>query len=511
MSVEEDAKRALAAGTAEYTRLKHGLPHLYGFKWYDWSRTFYDSINPMNLLVAGNQLGKSVSLQRKWVNWSTNRKIWPNIWPNHRPRQFWFCYPTRDVATVEWKMKIEPDIMPRGDFKNHPIYGWQVEFEKKLIHSVHFNSGVTTYFKSYNQDVHALQSSSPDSLFIDEELPEELFSELQARLFHTGGPFNMVFTATRGQLLWLQAMEGKDSEEKFPDALKLQVSMWDCQTYTDGTPGAYSAEKIKRIISSCRSPQEVLRRVYGKFVKESGRIVSEFDPLAHFMTPRPIPPSWTFLVSAIDHGSGGENHPAAFLFLAVSPDFKEGWITDGWRGDDVITTPGDVLEKWQAARGPRRPAITVYDWAAGDLAIIGARMGLPLVKAEKSQELGEDMLNTLYKNNMLKVFDTPELRKLGTEYLTVMKETPKRKRKDDLSDCSRFAVVAVPWDWTATQASESEEALAVRKKKGEWSEKDQRDWELKQRRGETRSREEEDDGYDPMSAELEYWDQFYGN
>ena len=286
--------------------------------------------------------------------------------------------------------------------------------------------------------------------------------------------------------------------------------MMDCQKYIDGSEGAYPEAKIKRIISECKNQNEVLRRVFGKFVVETGRVIGEFNPLTAYMQPRPVPHDWTFLVSGIDYGSGGTAHPAAFAFVAVSPDFKQGWVTDGWRGDDVDTTSGDIMEKWVAQRGARRIVITAYDWAAKDLATIAERMGISLVKAEKSHEIGEDALNTLFKSGMLNVFDTPELRKLGTECLVTMKETPKRKRTDDLIDAVRYAITQVPWDWTVAQAMEEKDAADAKAKKV-WTDDDQARWEINQRRGENRGGPAEESSGDPMLDELEFWDQFYGN
>lgn len=506
------ARQQMESATKARDKIKHGLPHLYEQKWYAWAKAYFDSRNSMNLLCAANQITKSSTQTRKWIHWATCQKIWPELWKK-RPRQFWVLYPTKDVATAEWHTKLEPEFMPREEYKTHPIYGWTVEMDKKQIFAVHFNSGVTVYFKSYSQDVHSLQSGSVDAIFCDEELPEELYNELVFRLAATDGYFHMVFTATRGQLMWLKAMEGKETDELFPNAFKLQISMWDCQSYMDGTPGAYSADKIKRIIGQCKSKTEVLRRVYGKFVREDGRVCSEFDPLKNYMKPARVPAGW-LIYSAIDNGGGGDSHPAAYVFFAVRPDYREGWIVFGWRGDDVVTTPGDVLEHWQTTQPTiGRPAGTVYDWAAKDLATIGERMGITLTKAEKSHDIGEHILNTLFKNNMLRVFDTPELRKLGVECLTTMKTTPKRQRKDDLLDATRYCAAQIPWDWSMIQVGDTDEQAAQKKKDKPWSPEDQAEEELRQRRGEAGrgKKSEEDANWSDYNEEIGYWNDQAGN
>lgn len=503
------ARRAAGEAEREKERLQTGLPHLFGFKWYTWAKGFFDSTNSMNLLCAANQISKSSTQIRKYIHWATCVKEWPRIWPKKRPRMFWVLYPDRDVATIEWYEKIEPEFMPRGEFKNHPVYGWNVEFEKKQIKAIHFNSGVSVYFKSYSQDVHSLQSGTVDAIFCDEELPEELYDELKARLFASDGFFHMVFTATRGALMWLRAIEGKGDDELFPDAFKQQISMFDCMYYTDGTEGAYSKEKIKRIISECRNENEVLRRVYGRFIKESGRVCDQFDPLKHFVKPFKIPETWHYY-SGIDNGGGGEGHPGSYWFLAVKPDYREAYLVDGWRGEDEVTTAGDIMQKWEMQRGGRRPVQTAYDWAAKDLNTMGERMGIPLVKAEKSHDIGWDILNTLFKFNILRVFDSVEGRKFGSEALTVMKETPKRRRKDDLLDAARYAACAVPWDWTVIQGLEAEETTREKEKARPWTPEDQAEDDLRQRRGETRRGEEAEEGWGELSEDIDFWNEEYG-
>jgi hypothetical protein len=52
---------------------------------------------------------------------------------------------------------------------------------------------------------------------------------------------------------------------------------------------------------------------------------------------------------------------------------------------------------------------------------------------------------------MLFLFDTPEIRKVGEEMLTLMKGTDKRAAVDDGIDACRYALVDIPWDWTVVQ------------------------------------------------------------
>ena len=111
--VEKSKERQLKEMTREMTRMKNldpltfqqsvikarikelreDLPHLYGWKFYPWSREFFESRNKMNLLCAANQIGKSSIAIRKNIEWACNKKLWPELWDTE-PKQFWYFYPS---------------------------------------------------------------------------------------------------------------------------------------------------------------------------------------------------------------------------------------------------------------------------------------------------------------------------------------------------------------------------------------------------------------------------------
>lgn len=100
--------RAEIAILERQKELREGLPYEHGWKHYKWSRTFYESTNKENFLVAANQIGKSSVQIRKAINWATKPDIWQDLWDTNYlgpPKQFWYFYPTKDVATIEFKTK----------------------------------------------------------------------------------------------------------------------------------------------------------------------------------------------------------------------------------------------------------------------------------------------------------------------------------------------------------------------------------------------------------------------
>jgi phage terminase large subunit-like protein len=360
-------------------------------------------------------------------------------------------YPTQKQVNAEFETKWK-QFLPRNGYEFDSEFGWEVEKDsKKNIIAIHFRSGVHVYFKTYSQNENALQSGTVDALFCDEELPFELYSELMFRISASSGYFHMVFTATLGQEEWRRAMEPKDADDEFlPGAFKKTVSLYDAMHYEDGTASHWTAEKIAEVRARCSTQQEIDKRVYGRFVVLGGRKCEAFDIKRHMRAHHPIPRSW-LIYGGADPGSGGDaGHPAAICFVAVRPDYRAGRVFMGWRGDGITTTSGDVVDKYIEMKKSKNLFCTgqYYDWADKDFWVIADRKGEHFEKAEKGHEAGEEILNTLFKNDMLLIYDDSELGKLGGEISSLLRSTPKNKAKDDFYDALRYTVTKIPWDFS---------------------------------------------------------------
>lgn len=491
--------------------LREGLPFLFGWPWYQWAWDFFHSKNKLNFLCAANQVSKSSTQIRKCIDWATNKPKWAELWLRE-PKQFWYMYPSQKVANAEWLTKWSL-FMPKGRFKDDPVYGWKEEYKKGDIVAVHFHSGVHLFFKTYKQDEEDLQSGTLDALFCDEEMPHELYSELNARLTASDGYFHMVFTATLGQDFWRQVMEPRaDEEERFPTALKQCVSLYDSQTYIDGTQSHWTDEKIANVKSRCKSHAEFLKRVMGRFIVVGGRKYESFDATRHMKQKHPIPPSW-LIFEGVDIGGGGDgshqSHKSAICFVAVRPDFRAGRVFLGWRGDKVITTSGDVFQKHLELKEKHhiKPLRQFYDWGNKDFGTIATRAGEPFEKADKSHDTGEGIINTLFNNDMLFIYEDGELAKLAGELSTLLKATSKIKAKDDFADAFRYAVSKVPWDFTYLTGAKSDMDPETPERPMNTKER-----ELSERRsrfeGQGGSGDEEEQR---VEEEFEEWNEAYGN
>jgi phage terminase large subunit-like protein len=473
MSRELDIAQAqahLRAIENQKTRLKEGLPFLHKDKEYKWEQTYMASVAKEQFVNAANQLGKSSRHIKKLTTWATHRSLWPKLWPGlapgEVPNQFWYLYPNKDTTDVEFDLKWKL-YLPKNEFKNHteaeyenlsipeerklslPVYGWEEKRANKHVHSCEFKSGVTTFFKTYNQAVEDLQTGTCYAIFFDEELPVELLAELQMRLNATDGYLCGVFTPTLAQEYWRRTMQPDDKKEELHrDAFKLQVSLYDCQTYADGTPSKWSTERIKKIEAKCPTDADIQIRVHGKFaISSENKMVPAFNRVRNMVPGHVLPRFWSRYVG-VDPGGGGDGHPASIIFLAVSPDTLQARVYKAWRGDEQITTSGDVYDKYEELRNDYQIERKVYDFAAKDFGTIANGKGAGFEMANKSRDAGFGTLNTLLKLGVLKLYeDDDEINKLATEMETLKKSTRKIDALDDLVDALRYAVMAVPWDW----------------------------------------------------------------
>lgn len=484
--------------------LHEGLPHLYGFKWYTWAKEFFDSRNHENFLCAANQISKSSTQIRKAIDWATSpdkwQSLWPSLMPNQKPNQFWYFYPTGDVAQTEFETKWEPQFLPKGKYKDNPTYGWNAVFDKGIIKKIEFNSGVTIYMKTYSQKIRDLQSGTVFAIFADEEMPVDFVPETQARLNSSDGYFHMVFTATLAQMYWAQTMEpASKADERYPNAFKRQVSIFDCQFYEDGTPSHWTDAKIARAIAKCPTDAEVQRRIYGKFVKSEGLMFPSFDYDRNTYEYAPPPRHWLHY-SGTDPGTGGASaHPAAIIFIAVSPDHKHGRIWRAWRGDGINTASPDIFAKYRELRGKLLMTSQKYDQASREFFLHVSSKGEAFSPSDKDHVAGYSLLNTLFKTGMLQIATgDSETEKLISEVRTLSSTGDKRRAKDDLCDAARYAAMSIPWDFSDLDVDPNTDFFSEIKGAPKKTDSDvRRDWFM--------GRGQPTDEIDSIDAELDFW------
>lgn len=435
--------------------IEESLPHKYKYGEYYWAKKYRESTNRIKGICAANQISKSSTQIRHFIDLATDPTQWPKYFGDKAPSQFWYLYPTREICTVEYEQKWS-EFMPRGRaIEKNSQYFFKEDWDGRRFMGLSFpNVGVSIYFKTYMTDVSALQSGSVNFIGADEEVPMELFDELTFRVAATDGMLSFVFTPTLGQVFWREVIE---EGTRLKEGFFQQVSMYDCLRYTDGTKSHWTEEKIARLKDRCKSEAEVQRRIYGRFVVDSGLKYPGFSRRKNYVDAHPVPSNWLTYVG-IDYGSGGDHgHPSAISFVCVDPDYKRGRVIKTWRGDGIQTTAEDTINQYlRMAVGVPNIIGVFYDFAAADLGTIAERMGLPFIRANKSHAVGESTLNSLFKSEMLKIYKSDEqAEKLVIELEYLLETTSKTKALDNSCDSLRYACASVPWDWTAMIVGET--------------------------------------------------------
>lgn len=338
----------------------------------------------------------------------------------------------------------------------------------------------------------------------DEELPVHIYDELVMRINATDGFFHMVFTATIGQEFWRKVMEPRSpDEEELKGSAKWTVSAYDCMFYEDGTASHWTKERIAALEAKCKNRTEVLKRVYGRFVMDVGLKYPTFQADRHLVKGHPIPSSW-FIYAGVDLGSGGKSgHPAAICFTAVKPDFKQARVFLAWRGDGIETTDGDIWNKYvQLVREHKLNVTTCYyDFASKDFEIIAGRSDYAVIKAEKGHEKGEQMINTMFKHDMVLIYENEETAKLANELSSLLEGKNKRACKDDLIDAFRYSISSLPIDFSGiTSIVSVEEKETIEKPLTEMQK------EIAERRKQFMEKGDQDGD---IEAEFNYWNDLY--
>lgn len=274
-------------------------------------------------LMAGTQLGKTWSAAAMTAMFLTGE--YPKWWKGRRfnkPTDFWIGAPTsqlvRDGAQAQLLGKI-------GEWGTGMIPGRHIIDIKKAVHGVpdsvetvlvrHVPTGKVSSagFKSYDQGRIRWQTVTLDGIWLDEEPPDDLYSEACARVQVKRGFVYMTFTP----LLGMSAVVTRLLKEKPEHSIVIKMGIKDA--------GHYTEEQRARIIA--RYPiQEREARAEGNPILGSGRV---FPPTQEEIMESPIqiPAHWP-RICGLDIGW---DHPSAVVWMAWDRDSDTIHVYDTYR------------------------------------------------------------------------------------------------------------------------------------------------------------------------------------
>lgn len=168
-------------------------------------------------------------------------------------------------------------------------------------------------FKSYEQGREKAQGAGKVLIWFDEEPPKDIYDECSVRL-DAGVPLYIILTMTpvKGMTWVYNELYLKTSN---PDLFVSEA------TWNDNP---FLTEEQKAQMRRRLTPQAILVREQGKFVKQVGLVASWFNRQVHLVDIKELPFGDTY-----SGGDFGFSAPTAWLWIRIDREFNW-WVFDGF-------------------------------------------------------------------------------------------------------------------------------------------------------------------------------------
>lgn len=305
------------------------------------------------LLMAGNQLGKSLAGGAEYAYHATGR--YPSWWQGrvfNKAPVGWVAGVTGEL-TRDGPQRIlcgRPGAIGTGMLPKDSIIEFNYKARPvKAIDSiaVRFGGGGDVQadrsilqFKSYDQGREKFQAETLDIIWLDEEPPADVYTEALTRTNTTGGIGFMTFTPLQG----MSDVVGRFLLQRSDDRHVTQMTIDDVEHY--------SPEQKKRVIDSYPA-HEREARANGVPIMGSGRIFPVEESIIK-VEPFAIPSHWARIVG-LDFGW---THPTAAAWIAWDRDTDTIYVYDCYR---VKEQPVAVHANAIQARGKWIPVAWPHD------------------------------------------------------------------------------------------------------------------------------------------------------
>ena len=406
-------------------------------------------------LIAGNRTGKTdagayetaMHLTGLYPDWWTGKRF-------NRPTQGWVAGNTgktvRDIIQAKLVGRIsnkairaEDDLVTgvgTGMIPGATILGTRpgnIPDSIEVIYVKHVSGGTSiVHLKSFEAGRKAFEGTEKDFIWLDEECPEDIYTECLMRTMTTGGVVYLTFTPLEGLSTVVMKFlpSGKTPIEGFAvvdDTRYVVMANWD--------EAPHLSEEAKKDLWKTIPAYQRDARMKGIPQLGSGAIYpvpeSEIS-----IAPIPIPDTWKKCYGL----DVGWNRTAA-VWLAEDPISK---IWYAWSEHYVGRSEPGLQVQAIRARGSKIPG--VVDPAARGRSQIDGRqliqdyrdLGLDIVEAKNAVEAGLYDVWQMLSSGQLKVFNT--LLNLIEEYRVYRRDDKGHvvKEKDHLMDALRYAVVS---------------------------------------------------------------------
>lgn len=313
------------------------LPGMCSTMTVDQSKAYTDPKTAI-LIEGGNQSGKSRTTIMKTVAFALEEI--EGCFPG-QDVVIWYCTTTYDMfAGPAWNHFKTGLLFPGESVSKLPTtriesINWLGKApEKPSYFCIRRPSGFKAHVhvKSYAQGRSEFQGQTLHLVVLDEECPEEIYTEIMARMFASRGARLLVCCTPVEGSDWLDILR-KDAEEG-------KVSRYQLKTLDNPTVNKEVVDNIKRQYAN--APEELQLRLLGIPRTSSGLVYkdTQFTP-DHILEQRHFNPKYWTLNRAID---AGYRHPAC-VWMAVSPDEKQIVVYRTWKGKDctIVKAAEEIL------------------------------------------------------------------------------------------------------------------------------------------------------------------------
>ena len=372
--------------------------------------------------------------------WGSRRDLDYGGWNFRAGGTHWVCSASNEVQ----REVTQPKLMrwlPKDSIEK------VVNVARGVIDFIVLKTGNRIVFKQYEQDVDKFTGADVDSIWFDEEPPQDIYKESLMRTIDRGGHVFGTLTPVNG-LTWIY----NDVYEK-ADLRGIKIFNWDM----DDNP--FLSDKEKSAILAGLTDDERRIRKSGQFIALHGLVYPMFDEARHCIEPFMIPKHWRRVVAVDPH----LKKPMAILWGALASEDFKGVKKGDWVIYQELIKGGaipDVVAAIEVMNGRDRlyarvgdPVMNVKTDNFVGLDVFGefASMGFPLLPANKNVSGGIMQIRELlaanpsqlwiFNNciNLIWQFKHYVYKDIGGD-LTANYNEKIRKTDDDLLDCLRYMV-----------------------------------------------------------------------
>lgn len=306
-------------------------PNILAYKPHKKQELFHASLDYLRLYLGGNRSGKTFGAVVEDIWWASKTHPYRTLPEGPIRGRVVAVDIERGVMQIIlpiFKQLIAPSMLVNGKWED----SWHEN--KRLLT---FENGSFIEFMSYEQDTEKFAGTSRHFIHYDEEPPQDIFNECQARLIDTEGSSWISMTPVEGATwvfydIYEQVIEAKDKiviQKAEPNIAPVTRSPSRHTSVIEvgmNENPHISAEARERYLATL-TPDERSARSKGTFITIGGKVFPNFSDTTHVIEANVDPAElqklgWQVYTST-DHGW---NCPTAWLWHIVAPMSMGGMV-----------------------------------------------------------------------------------------------------------------------------------------------------------------------------------------